>query len=183
MKIQSTSTTAGKYWNTLFYRHLGCAQLPGGVCTGISHFETDFWVYYAANNPVQCYEYDPDLYGPNIKYFMSMQFCVAGNSNQQLNLWNTTAGKWEPSAYPVPSTTPGVWHHIQTYGIMDQLNDTYTYEDFVYDGVPVFTNLETSYNARADVSRGNLNIEQQLDGSTTPGAITEYLDNYNFWVW
>jgi len=90
--------------------------------------------------------------------------------------------------YPCTTTTlaPGSWHHFQLYATFNTTAHTYTYETFVFDGVTVFQNLGTTYEASPLHGSKALNIEQQIDngGGTNPVPNnTNYYDRINLWAW
>src|ERR1019366_1481701 len=88
MKEVSTTTVSGHTWNTMYYRHLTCASLPGGFCTGIKHMMSDFWFWIdSSSTNLNTVEYDPHLYpGDGYKYSMSMQ--CQSSSGGFWRFWN-----------------------------------------------------------------------------------------------
>ncbi len=66
---------------------------------------------------------------------------------------------------------------------MNFTSHTITYETFVVDGVTVYQDLANTYHALAQTGTPTINIEQQLDNHTAFVTDSEYLDNYNLWVW
>jgi hypothetical protein len=183
MKQTATGETGG-YWDVLYYRHLGCTTLPGGVCSGISNVLEDMWFYVpSTTTQLQALEFDPDLYDGSDEEFMSHQCRVAGDGAGYWYLWNMAANTWEPTTYACSMST-NTWHHFQVYGTIDQSTHSYTYEDFVFDGKTVYQNLGTTYNGKAYSSSPDLNIQQQIDNNSDPtGSNAVNYDNYNLWVW
>ena len=179
-------TSAGSFWNTLGYRHLGC---PNIGCGGVQNMLEDMWFDPTAVSDVQQLEFDPDLFNAGYKYFASVACRLKGNNPNFWYLWNSAANTWEPTSYPCTASTiaPGKWHHFQLYATFDTANRTYAYQTFVYDGTPIFQNLSQSYNAllcpNNSCSTATVNIEQQIDNDGNNPTNTVYYDNYDLWVW
>lgn len=179
-------TSAGSFWNTLGYRHLGC---PNIGCGAVQNMLEDMWFDTATVSDVQQLEFDPDLFNAGYKYFASVACRLKGNNPSFWYLWNSAADTWEQTSYPCTASTiaPGTWHHFQLYATFDTSNHTYAYQTFVYDGTTIFQNLGQSYNAllcpNNSCSTATVNIEQQIDNDGNNPTNTVYYDNYNLWVW
>lgn len=180
-------TSTGSYFNTMYYRHLGC---PSGGCTSATNFLDDVWFYVPATTThLQALEFDPDAYDGSYEYFMSMQ---CDSASGKWRFWDMAAGAWtvqNASGDTIPTyscsllTKTNQWHHFQLYGTMDFASHTYTYETFVVDGVTVYDNIANTYSAKSYSGTPTLNIEQQIDNNSTAGTNTVYYDNYNLSVW
>lgn len=199
MELLSSSTTPGSYWNTLGYRHLGC---PSDGCAVRTHFLEDMWFYIpTADDALQGTEYDPGVFLPRSAFFASMQ---CDSATGYWRFWNPTAVdpkfRWtihNTDGNPIPTykcsvlNQKGIWHHYQLYVTMDFNAYTVTYQSFVVDGSIVYQNIANMYRAyqlpAGEVDYGpTINIEQQIDNSdtiTSSVVNTEYLDNYNMWLW
>lgn len=186
MELWSEATAAGE-WNTLLYRHLGC---PSVGCTSVSNFLEDMWFYIpSSSTALQATEYDPGVYDGSYKSFASMQ---CDSSSGDWRFWNSAGNTWT-----VKTSTGGTlpiykcsilsqtnsWHHYQLYVTMNFTSHTITYETFVIDGVTVYSDLANTYGALAQTGTPTINIEQQLDNHTANVTDSEYLDNYNYWIW
>jgi hypothetical protein len=186
MELWSEGTAAGE-WNTLGYRHLGC---PSAGCKSVSNFLEDMWFYVpSSSTALQALEYDPGVYDGSYKSFASMQ-CDSGTGDWRF--WDSAANKWTiltatGGTLPVYKcnilSQTNSWHHYQLYVTMNFTSHTITYETFVVDGVTVYSDLANTYNALAQSGNPTINIEQQIDSHTANIVDSEYLDNYNFWVW
>jgi len=187
MEMYSEGTTPGDEWNTLGYQHLGC---PSGGCTSVSNFLEDMWFYIpSSSTALQATEYDPGVYDGSYKSFASMQ-CDSNSGDWRF--WNSAANSWT-----ILSSTGGTlpvykcnilseensWHHYQLYVTMNFTSHTITYETFVVDGVTVYSDIANKYDALAYAGTPTINIEQQIDNHTADVTDSEYLDNYNLWVW
>jgi len=180
-------TSNGSYFNTMYYRHLGC---PSAGCTGVSNFLDDVWFYVPSTAAhLQALEFDPDVYDGSYEYFMSMQ---CDSASGKWRFWDMAAGKWtvqSSSGGTIPTYNCGLlsqtnqWHHLQLYGTMNYSAKTYTYQTFVIDGVTVYSNIGNTYDAKTYSGGETLNIEQQIDNNSSAGTNTVYYDNYNLWVW
>lgn len=187
MEMYSEGTTPDDEWNTLGYQHLGC---PSGGCTSVSNFLEDMWFYIpSSSTALQATEYDPGVYDGTYKSFASMQ-CDSNSGDWRF--WNSAANSWT-----ILSSTGGTlpvykcnilseeysWHHYQLYVTMNFTSHTITYETFVVDGVTVYSDIANKYDALAYAGTPTINIEQQIDNHTADVTDSEYLDNYNLWVW
>ena len=190
MGFSSRGTTVGDFWNTLYYRHLDC---PAAGCTSVSNFLEDVWFYLpASSSNLQATEYDPGVYDGAYKSFASMQ---CDSASGKWRFWNSAANTWTTKSLTgavIPTYNCGLlsqtnaWHHYQLYIKMDFAAHQINYQTFVVDGVTVYQNLGNLYNALAQTGDPTFNIEEQIDNkvtTSTPVTDTEYLDNYNLWVW
>lgn len=175
----------GTYWNTLYYLHLGC---PSEGCAAVSNILEDMYFQTTSTSDMQGSEFDPDLYDGTYEYFASLQCRLIGTDAGNWFLWNMSANRWEMTNYPCTAATlaPGSWHHFQLYATFNTTAHTYTYKTFVFDGVTVFQDLGTTYEASPLHGSKSLNIEQQIDngGETNPVPNnTNYYDRINLWAW
>jgi hypothetical protein len=175
----------GTYWNTLYYLHLGC---PSNGCAAVSNILEDMYFQTTSTSDMQGSEFDPDLFDGTYEYFASLQCRLVGTDAGNWFLWNMSANRWEMTNYPCTAATlaPGSWHHFQLYATFNTTAHTYTYETFIFDGVTVFQDLGTTYEASPLQGSKALNIEQQIDngGETNPVPNnTNYYDRINLWAW
>ena len=128
------------------------------------------------------------IYG-SYKSFASMQ-CDSVSGDWRF--WNSAGNTWTvktASGGTLPIYKCNIlgqtnsWHHYQLYVTMNFTSHTITYETFVVDGVTVYQDLANTYNALAQTGTPTINMEQQIDNHTVGVTDSEYLDNYNFWVW
>jgi hypothetical protein len=200
-------TSNGTYWNTLFYRHLGCPTPTNtATCNTVQNMLEDVWFEPTSTTNIQQLEFDPDLYDTNnYEYFGSVACRLEPTNQWTWYLWNmsgsssspgsstspssaTGTGTWVPTPYACTPTTiqGGVWHHLQLYVTYNTSTQQYAYQTLVFDGATVFTNLNVTYHA-LQLPAGQtptINIEQQIDNnSNTNATSTVHYDNYNLWVW
>ncbi|ABF43136.1 Kelch repeat protein [Candidatus Koribacter versatilis Ellin345] len=175
----------GASWNVLYYRHLGCATLPGGVCTGVSNFLDDLWFYIpSTTTQLQALEFDPDLYLGGYDYFASMQCDNASHTWRRWHEDHDANHGWVPSSIPCTIlSSVNTWHHLQLFVTMDTTNRIYAYQTFLVDGVPIYSAAQDTYNPYFDGSGNNLNIQQQIDNNSSATSNTVYYDKYNLTVW
>ena len=191
---QPSGNTNQLYWNVLGYRHLGC--LSGG-CTAGTNFMEDMWFNIpTSDTALQATEYDPGVFVDGYKLFASMQ---CDSATGLWRFWNSNRNDWtvkgidasgnETVTIPTYSCSilnqKGSWHHYQLYVTMDFTAHKIAYKSFAVDGTVVYQNLGNTYNALSLSGDATINIEQQLDSRVGAAAFTnsEYLDNYNLWVW
>lgn len=189
-------SSAGSYFNTMFYRHLGC---PNNNCNAIQNMLEDVWFQPTSVQNVQQLEFDPDLFDTaNYEYFGTVACRLQGTSAGHWFVWNMSGsgtnpqgtngnGAWVVTPYTCTATTvaAGAWHHVQLYITFDTVNKTYSYQTLAFDGVTVFQNLGQLYHAYQlpMTQTPTVNIEQQIDNSNVNGTNSAYYDNYNLSVW
>jgi hypothetical protein len=175
-------TSSGSWWNTLFYRHLGC---PNSDCSAVKNMLEDMWFQTVSVTDLQQLEFDPDLYNGGLKYFASVACRLKGTNPGFWYLWNSAANSWALTSFPCNATTiaPGTWHHFQLYVTFDTSTQSYAYQTFVFDGATIFQNLNKSYNALSVGGTATVNIEQQIDNDGNNPTNSAYYDKYNLWVW
>ena len=177
-------TANGAYWDTLYYRHLGC---PTSGCGGVQNMLVDMWFYPQSTNNLQQLEFDPDLFFNQAAYKGSIACRLIGASAGHWFLWDTLNNSWVATSYPCDASTvsAGTWHHLQLYVTFNTSTQKYAYQTFVYDGATVFQNLGQSFSPRSEPGwSDDVNIEQQIDNNSNAGASTTVnYDSYFRWVW
>jgi hypothetical protein len=183
MKITSTSTS-GEFFNTLTFLHLGCTTLPGGCIQSVPiNFLVDlFFEIPSSNVGLQALEFDPDLFD-GVNQYLASQQCDSASGDWRL--WDEADNMWFTTNFPCTLLSEtNTTHHYQLYGFFNQADHSYTYETFVLDGTPIYTNLGMTFEpAMLITSQPTFNVQNQIDGNTAVGANVELLDNYNMWVW
>jgi hypothetical protein len=170
----------------MYYKHLGCGTLPGGVCTGVTNFIDDFYFFVPTSmtGQIQALEFDPQLY-PGNGYKLSMSTQCDSNTGKW-RFWNQAVNGWvTQAAYScnLYNSQLGTWHHYQLYATINQSTMHYQYQTLVIDGSPVFINLGTDY-AGTNVGFGaNIAVQQQVDIKAAQTGATVYYDQYTFTAW
>jgi hypothetical protein len=182
MEITSTSTS-GEFFNTLTFLHLGCTTLPGGCVQAVPiNFLIDFDFFIpSGESGLQALEFDPDLFD-GLDQYLSSQQCDSASGDWRF--WNESIGNWVTSSFPCGLLTEtNEWHHYQMFGFFDQQSLTYTYETFVLDGMTIYQNLGETFSSAPLGGTQTFNVQAQIDGNAAVGENTEFLDNFNMWVW
>jgi hypothetical protein len=175
-------TATGKGYNVMYYNHLGCAQLPGKTCTGVSNFLLDFQFYVDPTaTAIQALEFDPQLYLGGYKYSQSAQ---CENVNKVWRLWNQSTDGWTTTAYPCTvATATGVWHRYQVYVTVNAAAHTYSFQTLVLDGVTVFANANHTFTATNKGWSDNIGVQEQIDNNSAAQTNTVYYDQYSLTAW
>lgn len=194
LKLTNTTNSGSpEGCNVLLYNHLGCTFSNGNTCANITNMLLDIEV-----NPQPTpgrlvgYEFDPDVFTEAVGGNWTTKASIACySSNNHWHVYNQsgnlpTGGAWESTPYPctLNSTDAGKWNHIQLWVTIDQTAHTYTFQALVYNGVTVIDPAHSiTYNSWNNDAGKELNMETQIDNTSTPGTNIGYYDNWTFTVW
>lgn len=195
--IDTTNSGSPQGCNVLYYRHLGnswAADDSSGTNTlaGLTNGFLDLYVYPVPGSNIIGYEFDPDIYVGNNWTAKASLACYA-SSGGKYNLYDQsgnlpTGGAWASTSHSCDWNTTGAnqWHHVQLWITFNQTAHTYTYKTLVVDGTTIISTAlsnTVTYNMWNHNSGNTLNIEMQIDRTSTAGTSTGYYDNYKFVVW
>lgn len=163
----------GVWANALWYKKLGANN-------GSTHFLWDFYVRVdnASVNYAQATEFDAFQFVGGYNYMMGTQ-CDYGRG--VWDIWNGTAGRWDPTSVPCPKWTPNVWHHVQWYMTNNHSNHSFTFVTLVVDGKAYSVNQVryAKYLAWGD----NVGVQYQLDVNKTGAGYHMWIDKSTYTIW